>query len=589
MKKLLMILFMVLILSGCATQEPAQTTTEAVTTTAETTPPGYYVPQSSVEKQTNGAVRMYQLPDENYSDISAIGDQILLTAEQGNPTLTVLTGADCVPTASLTVPVEGEALYNGYAYFLGEEKEIVFLDAQLNEASRLQLPEDMQGQPVVSPGGEEVYYCVGNEIYAIEVERKISRLLKTHEYTEQTLTDCYFEGDLLACRVGENDVLYISSKTGQTMYAQNDIADLFTYENSYLALRTDGTVLQKIIGTNDGQSKQWNLEEANVTGALALGGTLGWRVDEGDNLTLNFYDNDTGLRSAVQIVDGVGAPVSVYADRWSNSIWLLCQQGQTLLRWQLKLSAITEETVYLSELYTAEVPDEEGLKECQERAKTFQKSNGVLVYVWEDAVKNPGEYTLEAEYQPEAIHRQLNDLLPVLQEFPSKFLKKSNSKKLRICLVRSIDGEQKAVQYWSGKYAYIVLTEGIDLRNEFMRCLGYVVDSHVLGNSPDYDYWYTTNPDGFTYGAENQSPEYLENATRYFTSENAMKSPVEDRSEIFYQAMLPENQEMFQSEHMQKKLTMLCKAIRDAWDTKKEEDAFPWEQYLNEPVAYKKK
>lgn len=589
MKKLWIILLAVLILTGCASEEPVETTTEAVTTTAETTPPGYYVPQSSVEKKSKGAVRMYQLPDEDYSSISAIGDQILLTTAQANPTLTVLTGAECVPTASLTVPVAGKALYNGYAYFLSEEKQVVFLDAQLNEASRLQLPEDMQGQPVVSPNGEEVFYCVGKEIYALDVDRNISRLLKTHEFTEQTLTDCFFEGALIGCQVGKDNMLYISAETGQTMYAENDIVDLFTYDSSYLALRTDGTVLQKIVGTVTGENHQWNTEDANVTGAVALGGTLGWDVDEKDNLQLNFYDNITGLRSASQTIDGVGAPVSVYADRWSNSIWLLCQQGQTLLRWQPKLSQVTEETVYFSELYTAEVPDEEGLKECKERAKSFQKSNGVLVYVWEDAVKHPGEYVLEAEYQPEAIHRQLNELLPVLREFPPKFLKKSNSKKLRICLVRSIDGEQKAVQYWDGKYAYIVLTEGIDLRSEFMRCLGYVVDSHVLGNSPDYDYWYTTNPDGFTYGADNRKAEYLEDATRYFTSENAMKSPVEDRSEIFYQAMLPDNQKMFASEHMQKKLTMLCKAIRDAWNTKKEEDVFPWEQYLKEPVAYKKK
>ncbi len=589
MKKLWIILFAVLVLSGCANEEPVETTTEAVTTTAETTPPGYYVPRSSVEKNSDGAVRMYQLPDDQYQSVSAIGDQILLTASEGKPVLTVLTGAECVPTANMTIPVEGTALYNGYAYFLAKDKQVVFLDAQLNETFRLDLPKDMQGQPLVSTSGEEVFYCVGNEIFAYDVERKISRLLKTHEYEAQTLTGSYFEGDLILCEIGDKGKIYVSAETGQTLYAKNDLADLFTYENTYLALRTDGTVLQKIVGTQDGQYKQWNIEDANVTGALSLGGTLGWSVDEKENLLLNFYDNTTGLRTASIVVSGFDVPVSVYADRWSNSIWLLCDKGQTLLRWQPKLSPVTDETVYLNDVYTAEVPDEEGLKECEERAKSFQKSNGVLVYVWEDAVKHPGEHTLEAEYQPEAIHRMMNDLLPVLREFPSKFLKKSNSKKLRICLVRSIDGEQKAVQYWVGKYAYIVLTEGIDLRSEFMRCLGYVVDSHVLGNSPDYDYWYTTNPDGFTYGAENQKTEYLEDGNRYFTSENAMTSPVEDRSEIFYQAMLPDNQNMFASEHMQKKLTMLCKAIRDAWNTKKEEDTFPWEQYLKESVAYKKK
>ena len=593
MKKLWIILLVGLILAGCSEAQPVETTTEAVTTTAETeaetTPPGYYDAESKVEKETNGAVRLYRLDGEEYCGISAIGDQILLTTAQEKPTLTVLTGADCVPTASRTVPVQGSTLYNGYTYFLSEEKQMVFLDAQLNEINRLQLPEDMQGQPVVSPNGEEVFYCVGKEIYALEVARNISRLLKSHEYPEQTLTESYFDGALIGCQIIGGSKLYISAETGQTMYAQNDLLDLYTYDDRYLALRNDDTVLQKIVGTRDGEYKQWNIEDENVVGAIALGGTLGWSVNESNDLLLNYYDNTTGLRSAAVTIDAAGAPVSVYVDRWSNGIWLLCQEGETLLRWQPKLSQVTDETVYLNDVYTAEIPDKKGLEECKERAKSFQKSNGVLVYVWEDAVKHPGEHTLEAEYQPEALHRQMNDLLPILREFPSKFLKKSNSKKLRICLVRSVDGEKKAVQYWDGKYAYIVLTEGIDMRSEFMRCLGYVVDSHVLGNSPDYDYWHTTNPEGFAYGEENQNAEYLENATRYFTSENAMKTPVEDRSEVFYQAMLPDNQEMFQSEHMQKKLTMLCKAIRDAWNTKKEEKTFPWEQYLNEPVAYKKK
>ena len=68
MKKLWIILFAVLVLSGCANEEPVETTTEAVTTTAETTPPGYYVPRSSVEKNSDGAVRMYQLPDEHHEE-----------------------------------------------------------------------------------------------------------------------------------------------------------------------------------------------------------------------------------------------------------------------------------------------------------------------------------------------------------------------------------------------------------------------------------------------------------------------------------------------------------------------------------------
>jgi hypothetical protein len=46
---------------------------------------------------------------------------------------------------------------------------------------------------------------------------------------------------------------------------------------------------------------------------------------------------------------------------------------------------------------------------------------------------------------------------------------------------------------------------------------------------------------------------------------------------------------MFQSETMQNKLNMLCRGIRDAWRLENETDIYPWEQYLAEPIAAKKK
>ena len=64
---------------------------------------------------------------------------------------------------------------------------------------------------------------------------------------------------------------------------------------------------------------------------------------------------------------------------------------------------------------------------------------------------------------------------------------------------------------------------------------------------------------------------------------------MEDRSSIFRYAMEEGNEEIFASKIMQKKLTLLCKGIRKVWKWNKEEVAFPWEQYLKEPLAYVKK
>ncbi len=582
-KRFVLLLALLLCLAGCSAEPVPETTV-----TEETMPQGYYVPESALEKQTKGAVRVYELPKSGYTGLSSMGDQLLLIASDKQTELTVLTGADCVPTATETLSVAGQPLYSGYGYFDSGTKQVVFLDAQLHETQRVQLPENMQGDPMIAPDAETVFYCVGGEIYGMQVAQKISFLIKSHSYLEQTLIGCYLEGDVIACQTEPGKILYVSTQTGQTLYEKNDITALYTYEDSYVVLRKDASVQQVIFGTQTGAPQQLNTEDTAFVGALQLGGILGWQVAENEDLTLQFYNVTTGKKTAAVTIPKIAEPLTVYPDRWGNCVWVLCQDGKTLLRWDIKASPVVEETIYGGALVTAENPDTVALDACRQRAKQFEKSYGIILQIWEDGVKAAGDYTLEAEYQPEVFQKQMDILEQTFQEFPKNFLKKCAKGKIRVCLVRSVDAEQKAVHYWHNKKAYIVLTDTQDLRGAFMRCLAYFVDSHVLGNSANYDYWYKQNPEDFVYGAQEQKAEYLAPETRYFTSRSAMQSSTEDRSELFYHAMQPDNEEMFQSPYMQGKLTALCKAIRDAWSMKRETEVFPWEQYLKEPVAYKK-
>ena len=63
----------------------------------------------------------------------------------------------------------------------------------------------------------------------------------------------------------------------------------------------------------------------------------------------------------------------------------------------------------------------------------------------------------------------------------------------------------------------------------------------------------------------------------------------EDRARIFEYAMLEGSEELFASETMQKKLHQLCYCIRDAYGLRKSELTYPWEQYLEKPLAYTKR
>jgi len=599
MKKLILLLALlslVLLCFGCKSEDPAAETT-AVTT--EATVPGIYLPESNIETQTAGAVRAYSLED-NFSWANLVGDQLLLATAGDAAGLSVLTGLDCVKSASVDLDIKhlesGYAtLQSGFAYYIAEENTAVFLDSQLHEINRVKLPQDIQGEPVFSPDGSEIFYCVGQEIRGFEVQRKISRLIKSHTCKSQILLGCYFDGKLLSCRTedeqGNTNTVYVSTETGETEKIDNALEDLHTFEDRYFAVRKEGVVTQRIIGTKGGEFLQLNIAQQKVASALELGGVLGYEMPAENALLVSFYDVTTGLKTADIQIPGVFEPQDFLADRWSNCIWITAKEQSTqkniLLRWDISKSAVSEDVVYTDVLYTADLPDEAGLKSCKDRVNQLNKTYGVSIHIWDDAVKTPGEYKLVAEHQPVAINGVLDSLEPVLKQFPKNFLLKSANTKIRICIVRSVNGEPNAVHFWNKGDAFILLSPGVNVADGFIKAFGYVVNSHVLGNSTLLDGWNALNPENFIYG-ETASEAYLNGDQRAFIDEESMGSVTEDRSRIFWQAMLPDNAQMFKSEIMQKKLLLLCQGIRDAWRLQWKEETYPWEQYLSESIAYKK-
>lgn len=592
---LILALLPILLFAGCAVQNEDDTTTAYV----ETTPPGLYISASEIEKQSSGAVRLYELPHEGYRWLAGMGDQLLLASDTDPALLLVLTGADCVPTSMISISPElltgnEQALYNGFAYYDEAENQAIFMDPQLQEVNRLVMPEDMIGEPVFSPDGGEIFYCNANEIRAFDVEHKISRLIKTHSYDKLTLLDAYFDGKLISCAIEDeaegNNTIYVSAQTGQTMRVENGIVRLETHGDDYFVHRMNGTVFQAIYGKQGQEPKLLTIGEKNSVGALALGGIVGYTAENG-NLALSFYDLSAEKKTAAVKLENAGEPQAFYADRWSSCIWILTSDPESgdarLLRWDKKMSQVEEQTPCFGVLHTAQNPDKEGLSACKTRVSSLNKSTGVRIRIWQDAVQYMERYDLTGEHQPEAINRVLDQLEPVLKEFPKVFLQKVIDSQIRICIVRYVDGETKNVHYWNGDEFYVALSAGADVRDGFVRALGYVVDSHVLGNSSKYDYWNDLNPEGFAYGTADD--KYLTEDNRAFADSQSMESATEDRSRIFYEALQPDDGELFENETMQKKLLLLCRAIRDAWNLERKETTYPWEQYLAKSIAYIKK
>ena len=591
----LFLLALLLFLAGCAndTMDP-----DGTAASTETLPAGYYEAGSQLEGQTSGAVRKYILPDAGYRWIKSIGDRLLLATDEEPAQLRVLSGDECIPVAQLQITAEAlencEALFNGFAYYDKTSHSVLLLDPQLQQTQSVALPSDVT-DVVISQGGDQLFYTLGNEIRSIDISRKLSRLVKTLSAEKHELVGSCFGGKLLICETedkeGKRDTLYISTENGQTLRTENNILSLYAYEESYLADRMDGIVQQRIVGTLNSEAKLLDVEDVYIKSALELGGVIGYTPGENE-LRLNYYDIVTGKKAAAVTLPGSIVPHAILADRWSGCIWMLASDAvdveMILLRWDVKASTVQEEKSYISTLFTAENPDTEALTLLEDRASSLNKKYGVRIRIWQEAVKSPGNHILIPEHQISAITDTMDKLEAVLAEFPKSFVSKSISSKVRICLVRSVDAEAKGVQYWAGSNAFIALSTGVDVRSEFLKAFGYVIDSHVLGNSAKYDYWDTLNPTGFMYGSTvDESMAAGEN--RSFVNIASMASGTADRSHIFWQAMQPENSEMFSSEIMQKKLTMLCKAIRDAWDLERKTETYPWEQYLTKSIAYKKK
>lgn len=592
MKKcILLCLLPLLLLTGCANADSdLNETTQPVTKEV-----GYYIPGSEIETQTGNAVRAYQLPEAGYQWIGMAGDRLMIASNGETAKLSVLSGIDAVQEAQLEIDSKklsgGKAIFSGFVYYDKETNDAVYLDLQLHESGRIPMPEEIVGEPVFAADGSEIFYCTGTQLRSIEAERKIDRLIKTVNTGKLSLLDTYCDGDVVSCNMeydnGKKETQYISTQNGQTLKTDDYVKSLYTGEDCYFAIRQEGTMLQRIVGAFGAEPLQLTAEDTKVYAVADLGSVIGSTEVE-DGIVLNCYDIKTGRKTAATVIQGVNNPSIVVGDKWSRCVWILThrEDRDVLLCWDMSASAVQEDVVYHATLFTAENPDTVSLKALNDRVNSINKTYGTRVRIWQDAVQTTGNYEMVPEYQVPVIQDMLDKLEATLAEFPKNFVLKSIASRVRICLVRSVDSEQKSVQFWQNKDAYIAIAAGTDVRSEFIKNFAPVVDSHVLGNSAMYDYWDGLNPDGFAYGTEDKS--LVSGDKRAFYDQESMTSAVNDRSKIFWQAMLPDNAEVFKSDTMQAKLKLICQAIRNAWRLEREEAVLPWEQYLREPVAFVK-
>lgn len=598
-KILLMGLAAALLLTGCGDAQPTETTVPSTTVVEETTvpPDTLYVPDSPVERATDGAVQVYEA-DGNVTGAAVLGDSLVIALDDsrlqllGGEWLEVRKERDLETSLSWADP-SLVLTDQGMAYYDKTGGNYVVLDSYLVSAAKASIGDTLLCEPVISRDLSTIYYAADGCIKAMDFTSGITRTLREEYGTVLSLEGLLFEDSLL----------------------------------HYVRQLEDGTVQNCFIATADGSSRYTGKFQGQicawtdtVSGILELThpmGTDSWILRGGtsiDILTVSggwdgilFPDADTVV---IQKLDQVGLTLSRYqlstgaltarvtlpqyttvftaACTQGDMIWL-CGTGSRFLCWDTAASEASGEA-----LETAGSLADSSLEELENRAEVLSDQYGVDIAFVEEENRTDGvDYSGYPEYRIAMYAGTLDTMEEILREVPSEFwyqlARKTDSGRLRIRLVDDFDpamemGEATGSFSVMNDELTIQISIGTDMKAIFYHQLWHVMEVRISSTTSKLSSWSKLNPSGFSYddalepGGSIDSA-YLDTGSNYFADAYGMNSGREDRAQVFMYACMDGQDAVFQSDAIQKKLAKLCDVIRSVY--KLSDDAvLPWEQYL---------
>ncbi len=597
------LLFLTLLLCGCAQNAaPHQTVAQESTAMATSPASGLYDAGSRLEQQTNGAVRTYPLDITDARDLWAFDGGILVFSGE-ETTLTLLTGENLAVSARLqlgfplsaqdpSVQSHGDAL----SYFDSVSRETVVLDNSLTPVTRIAAPPGLSGTPVLSEDRNTLYYCTSRGLFAWDLESGIHRTVKEMAYPGQSVVGLAAEDTVIRC-ITEDGNLFIAANTGRLVKEWNSGIQIQSLGNSFFASFPLGFETALVFGT-EADARILLPEQPGDAFFLPRNQALVCAFQPGENaLRLDYYSLESGRRlSQLNLETGVFP----HAITGSNGyVYLLTEDPgcdyDVIYRWDPAKMPINE-TVDYTAVYLTD-PQETDLAQCQAYAQAISAKYGIEILIGKAAVKaQPWDFHLEAETQSAILLRELQLLEQRLKDYPPSVLADTagDFSSLKLCLVRSATGSAASgsigsatgVQFLEGSDAYVAIVCGRFSQQALYHELFHAMQTHIYTYSIAFDQWEKLNPSGFQYdysysaNAVRDSGIYLQGETRCFIDTYSMSFPKEDRARIFEYAMLPEMEACFESQAMQAKLAALCAGIREAYGLEDEPETFRWEQYL---------
>lgn len=564
MKRLFALLLVAALLSGCVSTPTEPTTEPTMQPTTEPTQPSVptlYDPDSDLEQSTGGAVRAYSL--SGYCDgMILVGGRVVLYYRDEQTQFKLYSGEelrlDGTATNHVPVPADNgqiQATKDSVRYFDQSTNTLVFLGADLQQRYRLELPDSIQGSPVVNSAMDAVYFCTQDGIRVMDISVGIAHMLRQQADYNGVLIGSCFDGELLVCSVtdaeGRTATDFISAETGLSAGKGGNIRWIDSVGKRYLLELDTEEGAVYLFGSRDGEVSQFRAGEGQVYSALARNGALVLQ-QTGDGWRMDLFDLDSGLRTASVVLPGVQEVRNVAVDE-QGYIWFLTEAR--LCRWDPSGSPVSDETVYTAPWQSGGQDDETGLAQIKTDAEVLEQQYGLDIRIGEDAVQAPWD-NMTAEYRVQLLSQALEEMESVFSLFPEGMLAELGTvcDSGAVCVSVVADtGAEMGQQTWADGNAYIAVETGDSFRQELLRTLYRVMDTYVLNKNSILDEW------------------------------NAEK-PAEDRARFFVEALTPDNGDFFASYTAQEKLYDLCNAIRRAFGMRYYEAELPWEQYLDDPL-----
>lgn len=632
MKRIFALVLVMLLLCGCGKspqEEPTTAPTTEVPTTEPTVPSatepvvqehgfGVYDPDSAIETATGGAVKRYSLEEGEYYAVTPMAEGLLLFSGDDYTKLTYLRqGVDPV-TATLDgvliFPMVGSCYVSdeGVAYLDEGTNALVFLNTELQETGRAQLPEERVSDPVLSEDWKLVYYFDDTYLRSLNLETGICRLLSDSWGTQQEMMGLFFDDSVLGYRSFDWDYdaqyLLVSVYDGEVLYHGENLPTLQTHGDWYYAETVDGPTVERMFGLR-GEEVFCLVPDGDYARSFPVAQqqavVLCDYMETG--FSMDYFTLSDGLRSSAVVMEGI--VYQTHAQLLEDGfIWILgMENGESYLYgWELALTPTGDTESYIDRRYTQQDPDVDGLAEIAKKARQLGDSYGVRVLVYQEAAnKQPVDFTFEAEYRVAVYEYYLPILEKALGAYPEGFLKRlgtgSGNGKVTISLVGAAKGdtdlgavnEADGVQFWDNGNTYVTLVMNGLFEQSLYHELYHCIDTFVISRTQAFDFWDGLNPEGFQYDNSYQNYDawqdspYVQDEDRYFIDAYSTSYAKEDRARIIEYAMQEGYDSYFQSEAMQGKLEAICNGIRVAFGLKKYQEVLCWEQYLHEQLMSK--